>query len=95
MYGSTSSYRQPLFDTIDSATFELHTAAGIVAINGSFPVVINYCNITYVTTTTDYSVLLIHVHNGYNDFRTIQTVSDLLIGSAQCYALVAGHCEWD
>lgn len=66
--------RNTAFDTITSSTFELQTTDSQVAVNGKFAVVLNWCNITYVTTTTNYSSLLIHVHNGYTSTRTIQKV---------------------
>ena len=50
-------------------------ADGSVAISGTFDVKINWCNITYVTTTAEYDKLLVHVHNGYTMTRTIHQVS--------------------
>lgn len=67
--------RDAKFDKITSSPFEMKTTSGDVAISGSFPVSLTMCNITYVTTTADYTSLLVHVHNGYlSESRTIQKV---------------------
>ena len=70
-----STFRNSVFDQITSASFELLATDGSVAISGTFDVKINWCNITYVTTTAKYDKLLVHVHNGYTTTRTIHQVS--------------------
>lgn len=74
LFLSVHEDRSSEFDKITSAPFQLKTADQQVAMNGVFKFAINFCNITYVTTTTEYDQLLIHVHNGYTSTRTIQQV---------------------
>ena len=61
-----------MFDKVTSSSIELLTSDGSVAVKGTFDVMLNLCNITYVTTTAEYDKLLIHVHNGYTTTRTIR-----------------------
>ena len=67
--------RSKTFDKVTSSSIELLTSDGSVAVKGTFDVMLNLCNITYVTTTAEYDKLLIHVHNGYTTTRTIHQVS--------------------
>ena len=67
--------RSKKFDKVTSSSIELLTSDGSVAVKGTFDVMLNLCNITYVTTTAEYDKLLIHVHNGYMTTRTIHQVS--------------------
>ena len=66
--------RSPDFDKISSAPFELKTTDQETAMSGTFPVATTKCNITYVTATTKYDQLLIHVHNGHTSTRTVKQV---------------------
>ena len=68
-------FRSKTFDRVTSSSIELLTSDGSVAVKGTFDVMLNLCNITYVTTTAEYDKLLIHVHNGYTATRTIHQVS--------------------
>ena len=73
---SLNTYRNKAFDSSTSATIEIKSSSSVKLVSGSFPVTINFCNITYVTTTPNYATLLIHVHNGYTDTKTVQKVSN-------------------
>jgi desulfoferrodoxin (superoxide reductase-like protein) len=54
---------------------ELQTSSGTSLFKGNFLVQLTSCNISYITVTSDYATLLVHVHNGYTDAsRTIKTV---------------------
>ncbi|MEB3357084.1 MAG: hypothetical protein VKK04_10175 [Synechococcales bacterium] len=54
--------RDPKWDTITSATLQVETRHGF-AVDGQFAVAQTPAPLTYVTTTDDYSHLLIHVRN--------------------------------
>jgi hypothetical protein len=62
------------WDTSSTGTVTLETDNGI-ALNGTFPVNLIEVPITYVTTTNDYSRIVIHLHNRTSQ---IQTLTNLL-----------------
>ena len=69
------NYRDSSFDKTSTGSIKVTTSSGQTAISGSFPIELTMCNITYVTANSVYSQLLVHVHNGDSDTRTIKTVS--------------------
>ena len=69
-------FRDSSFDKKSTSSLKITTTSGQTAISGSFPIQLAMCNITYVTTDSFFVKLLIHVHNGDHDTRTIKTVSN-------------------
>ena len=64
----------------NSASIKVITSTGQTAINGNSLVQLTECNITYITVNSNYSTLLLHVHNGYADSsRTIKTVRQIMV----------------
>ncbi len=78
--------RNPSWDQSPSGTLRVVTTGGD-ALNGTFPVQQTPLPLTYVTTTSDFSTLLVHAKN---TSATSQTVTGLLVNGRD--ALVRGAC---
>ena len=73
--------RDSKWDKTTSGTVKIASDNGSVILEGTFDVHINWCNITWVATDTKYSTLLVHVHNGLSEPRTIVKVQLALIST--------------
>ena len=62
------------WDSVKTGQIRIVTDKQSVAMDGKFNVDLNFCNITYVTTDANYSSLLIHLHNGLSEKRTVSKV---------------------
>ena len=90
--------RDSSFDKKSTGSLKINTKSSQTAISGNFPIQLAMCNITYVTTDSFNLRLLIHVHNGDHDTRTIKTVSShehVIIPKMRVTLYFIGAYQWN